>query len=199
VDRIRVKRPRRYFSNASLYNRDRPVFKKYVPILRAINRAGWQPVTYARVLDDMAVFVERWGDLSVSPPPFGLRKISASHAQVGNDQSQQHRQRQLQRSQLYWTIRQEDDESSIGGAQTDGAVPRSSTLQVEAEALHIRAGEHHCEVLSNGWRGGSAEKQKQTAVLRVGADGMGIVKIELQAGATLVLVCYIDDDRSAAP
>ena len=56
-----------YFSNATLYNRDRPVFRKYVPILQSINKAGWQPVTHARIAKAPAVgsgsgvFLERWG------------------------------------------------------------------------------------------------------------------------------------------
>lgn len=57
-----------YFSNATLFNRDRPLFRIYVPILRALNAAGWQPITYARVREASsaaanAVFVERFGPL----------------------------------------------------------------------------------------------------------------------------------------
>ncbi len=50
-----------YFSQPKLYNRDRPLFKKYVPIIRALNRAGWQPVTHART-SDPDVRIERYGD-----------------------------------------------------------------------------------------------------------------------------------------
>lgn len=32
-----------YFSQPKLYNRDRPLFKKYMPIILAVAQAGWQP------------------------------------------------------------------------------------------------------------------------------------------------------------
>ena len=38
-----------YFANATLYNRDRALFRKYIPILREINYMGWQPLTFASV------------------------------------------------------------------------------------------------------------------------------------------------------
>lgn len=50
-----------YFSQPRLYNRDRPLFKKYVPIIRALGQAGWQPIPYART-SDPDVRIERFGD-----------------------------------------------------------------------------------------------------------------------------------------
>ena len=98
---------RRYFSNATLYNRDRPVFKKYVPILRAINRAGWQPVTNARVVNGAlsigaagadrgggVVFVERWGELTLTPSTLS---VSQGGDQFHQQQQQQQQQRQRRR------------------------------------------------------------------------------------------------------
>ena len=32
-----------YFSQPELYNRDRPLFKKYMPVILAVAQAGWQP------------------------------------------------------------------------------------------------------------------------------------------------------------
>lgn len=52
----------RYFEMPDLYNRDRDLFKKYVPLIRRISTAGWQPVTGARS-NDPAVWVERWGSI----------------------------------------------------------------------------------------------------------------------------------------
>ena len=49
-----------YFSRADLYDRDRPLFKKYVPLARRVAEAGWQPVTGVRS-GDPQVYVERWG------------------------------------------------------------------------------------------------------------------------------------------
>jgi hypothetical protein len=50
-----------YFSRPDLYDRDRPLFKKYVPLATRVAEAGWQPVTRARS-DNAKVYVERWGE-----------------------------------------------------------------------------------------------------------------------------------------
>ncbi len=49
-----------YFSRPNLYNRDRPLFLKYIPVINALNGAGFEPVTYA-VSDNEKVYVERFG------------------------------------------------------------------------------------------------------------------------------------------
>ncbi|AMV39983.1 hypothetical protein [Planctomyces sp. SH-PL62] len=50
-----------YFTRPELYERDRPLFRKYVPIARLVAEAGWEPVTQARSSDEK-VYVERFGD-----------------------------------------------------------------------------------------------------------------------------------------
>ena len=50
----------RYWDNPSLYNRDRDLFKRYIPLIRRLNVAGWQPIPYART-DNPAIYVERFG------------------------------------------------------------------------------------------------------------------------------------------
>ena len=50
-----------YWENPSLYERDRPLFKKYMPVFQMLGHAGWQPVTLARASDDR-LWVERFGD-----------------------------------------------------------------------------------------------------------------------------------------
>jgi len=50
-----------YFGQPALYNRDRPLFKKYVPLVRRAAEAGWQPVTRASS-SNAKVYVERWGE-----------------------------------------------------------------------------------------------------------------------------------------
>jgi len=49
-----------YFTRPELYNRDRPLFKKYVPLCKLVAEAGWEPITLART-DDERVHVERFG------------------------------------------------------------------------------------------------------------------------------------------
>jgi hypothetical protein len=49
-----------YFKRPELYDRDRPLFKKYVPLCKRVAEAGWEPVTLARSSDER-VYVERFG------------------------------------------------------------------------------------------------------------------------------------------
>jgi len=50
-----------YFQRPDLYERDRPLFKKYVPLCKKVAEAGWEPITRARSSDER-VYVERFGD-----------------------------------------------------------------------------------------------------------------------------------------
>lgn len=49
-----------YFTRPELYERDRPLFKKYLPLCRQVAEAGWEPITQARC-SAPAVYVERFG------------------------------------------------------------------------------------------------------------------------------------------
>lgn len=51
---------KQYFTNPALYNRDRPLFIKYVPLCRKVSEAGWEPVTLA-LSSNEKVHVERFG------------------------------------------------------------------------------------------------------------------------------------------
>ncbi len=50
-----------YFDNPDLYERDRDLFKKYIPLARRAGEAGWQPITNATV-DVEDVSIERFGE-----------------------------------------------------------------------------------------------------------------------------------------
>jgi len=51
-----------YWQNPTLYNRDRPLFKRYIPVISALNAAGWEPITQARIVGgEGRVYVERFG------------------------------------------------------------------------------------------------------------------------------------------
>jgi hypothetical protein len=52
---------KQYFSQPALYDRDRPSFKKYVPLCKLVAEAGWEPVAQARSSDER-VHVEGFGD-----------------------------------------------------------------------------------------------------------------------------------------
>lgn len=64
-----------YFTRPELYNRDRDLFREYVPLCRAVAEAGWEPITLARS-DQEGVYVERFG---------------SSHLTVFNDSAKSHR------------------------------------------------------------------------------------------------------------
>lgn len=48
-----------YWQNPKWYNRDRPLFKKFLPLIKEVAEAGWQPVTEA--VCDSKLLVERFG------------------------------------------------------------------------------------------------------------------------------------------
>ena len=50
-----------YFTRPELYERDRNLFKKYIPLCKLVAEAGWEPITLARS-SDSNVYVERFGD-----------------------------------------------------------------------------------------------------------------------------------------
>jgi hypothetical protein len=49
-----------YFTRPELYNRDRRLFIKYVPLCQLVAESGWEPITRARC-DDQGTYVERFG------------------------------------------------------------------------------------------------------------------------------------------
>ncbi len=49
-----------YWQSPELYNRDRHLFKKYIPLIKMIAEAGWEPITFAET-DNNRVYVERFG------------------------------------------------------------------------------------------------------------------------------------------
>ena len=50
----------RYFQDPELRERDRELFRRYIPIFDTLNQAGWEPVTGAKTGDEQ-VLVERYG------------------------------------------------------------------------------------------------------------------------------------------
>lgn len=49
-----------YWQNPKWYERDRPLFRRYIPVVRRVSEAGWQPVSRARS-DNPQIWVERFG------------------------------------------------------------------------------------------------------------------------------------------
>ncbi|MHB8996241.1 MAG: hypothetical protein ACYC63_13430 [Armatimonadota bacterium] len=49
-----------YWTRPEIYNRDRHLFKKYMPAAKLIAAAGWEPLTFATT-GNPKVYLERWG------------------------------------------------------------------------------------------------------------------------------------------
>lgn len=49
-----------FFENPEWYEPARPLFRKYIPLIRMISQAGWRPLTHGRA--DGGVYIERFGD-----------------------------------------------------------------------------------------------------------------------------------------
>jgi hypothetical protein len=64
----------RYWDDPALFERDRDLFVRYVPLIRELGETGWEPVTGARS-SDPEVLVERWG--SGDELRFTVRSIAA--------------------------------------------------------------------------------------------------------------------------
>lgn len=69
-----------YFENPALYDRDRPLFRRYIPLIRAINGGGYRPLTGAVTSSDQ-VLVERFGDWP-DDLFFTLRNLSATEQAI---------------------------------------------------------------------------------------------------------------------
>jgi hypothetical protein len=50
-----------YWSSSTSYERDRALFKQYMPLIKKVVAAGWKPVPYATP-SDAAIYVERFDD-----------------------------------------------------------------------------------------------------------------------------------------
>jgi len=50
----------RYFRTPELMERDRPLFRRYIPVFDALNQAGWEPVPHATA-EPQSVRIERYG------------------------------------------------------------------------------------------------------------------------------------------
>lgn len=50
----------RYWDHPAYFERDRDLFRKYLPLCRSLAKAGWEPVTWAAA-DRPEIFVERFG------------------------------------------------------------------------------------------------------------------------------------------
>jgi len=51
-----------YFKRPDCYERDRPLFKKYVPLCKALSEAGWQPVNAVTESRSAGVITEQFGE-----------------------------------------------------------------------------------------------------------------------------------------
>ncbi len=50
-----------YFSQPKLYERDRPLFKKYMPLCKKVAEAGWEPIVRIASVVPQGIILERFG------------------------------------------------------------------------------------------------------------------------------------------
>ncbi len=67
-----------YWQNPTWYNRDRPLFKRYLPVIKQVAEAGWQPVTLG-TCNNTNILVERFGPTSDGTVYFTLFNDSAAN------------------------------------------------------------------------------------------------------------------------
>src|ERR1017187_7260953 len=72
-----------YFEQPALYERDRPLFKRYVPIIRALSLAGWLPVSDATV-DNADLGIEAYGTNAITSTRYLTVRNFASQAMTAN-------------------------------------------------------------------------------------------------------------------
>jgi hypothetical protein len=63
--------PDRYFLHPELYERDRPLFQRYIPVIRELSTAGWEPITHATA--GTTAEIERFGDFRRGPVSLTVR------------------------------------------------------------------------------------------------------------------------------
>ncbi len=69
-----------YWQRPELYNAHRPLFRRYIPVAKALNAAGWEPITAAHT-DQPNVYLERFGR-APGPVYFTLLNHSSETQQV---------------------------------------------------------------------------------------------------------------------
>ena len=67
----------RYFLHPELYERDRDLFKTYIPIIRQLSEAGWEPLTFAQS-DNSNILIERFGNWTSQNLLFTLKNNTVS-------------------------------------------------------------------------------------------------------------------------
>jgi len=65
------------------FDSKRPIFRKYIPVFRALAAAGWEPVTYARITPGIRAVVERFGGEDGRPLFFTVRNLEEGARVIG--------------------------------------------------------------------------------------------------------------------
>jgi len=68
-------------ASQAVYDKKRPLFKKYIPVLKSLARSGWEPVTYA-VAEPEGTIIERFGGNKGRRLFFTVRNIQPKPATI---------------------------------------------------------------------------------------------------------------------
>lgn len=103
-----------YFSRPELFERDRDLFRKYIPLCKKAAEAGWEPITQARSSDPQ-VYVERFGEtlLTVFNDSRETRQVTLTRANTTGVSKEL-----VGQAEIRW----EDDKTTLSLAAEDIAV-----------------------------------------------------------------------------
>lgn len=73
---------KRFFGSPEQYERDRDLFRRYLPVIQRLNAAGWEPVTLAVTDAPDEVLIERFGRWAAGELLFTLRGLKAATRNV---------------------------------------------------------------------------------------------------------------------
>jgi len=113
-----------YFTRPELYDRDRPLFKKYVPLCKQVAEAGWEPIPLARSSDER-VYVER----------FGGPKGDASHSRDPAPAAENAPGRKWDSSPCYLTVFNDSRDRRTVTVTLEGRAPAKSRELVRGQSI----------------------------------------------------------------
>ncbi|MBP5622013.1 MAG: hypothetical protein J6X44_08365, partial [Thermoguttaceae bacterium] len=127
-----------YFENPDLYERDRELFKRYMPIVTEVAEAGWEPETGVES-NDKALYVERFGALkgaTVASNP--LRPTDAVYLTLFND-SDEEKTFELQLGEAILTHIEKTDSKIVELLEEKEAALKDGKLSGTLGAQDVRA------------------------------------------------------------
>ena len=169
-----------------MFERDRPLFKQFIPVLKAINAAGWQPLTLANASDS-------------TPTTLPASPASAANASGGRPVSLDggvdaarfsiERFGSVAQGSIFWTLRRIEPlhaTATVAVEQLEPPLPRPVTLSPHTQSLGLAPRAEGYAVAEIAQRG-SRRVVIAPVVVRAGAVMADVHIGSLPHNTTLVL------------